>query len=49
MQIVELETLSEEFGLSCSEVVSEIQELEEQGTVTGIMDERGKVRPCACQ
>lgn len=44
VQVVELETISTEFGMRCSEVISEIQELEAQSRLTGILDERGKVR-----
>lgn len=44
VQVVELETISTEFGMRCSEVISEIQELEAQSMLTGILDDRGKVR-----
>lgn len=46
MQMVELQDLSLMFGMTCSEVVAEIHHLEEEGQLTGVLDDRGKVRCC---
>ena len=46
MQMVELQDLSLMFGMTCSEVVAEIHHLEEEGQLTGVLDDRGKVRFC---
>lgn len=46
MQVVELETISAEFGMRCNEVVAEIRHLEREGMLTGVLDDRGKVCPC---
>jgi hypothetical protein len=32
------------FGMTCSEVVAELRKLEDEGVLTGILDDRGKVR-----
>lgn len=39
---VELDELASEFRLPTSEVIQRITQLEEQGTLTGVMDDRGK-------
>lgn len=46
VQVVELETISAEFGMRCNEVVAEIRHLEREGMLTGVLDDRGKVCPC---
>jgi hypothetical protein len=44
LQVVELQELSLLFGMSSAEVVEEVGSLEAQGKLTGVLDDRGKVR-----
>ncbi len=39
-----LEALAGELGLRVAEVIERLRGLEEAGRLTGVMDERGKVR-----
>lgn len=42
---VALDELAAEFGMRTQEVIKRVQELEAEGGITGVMDDRGKVRP----
>lgn len=44
---VMLDDVAAEFGLRTQDVINRIQSLESIGRLTGVMDDRGKVRPCA--
>lgn len=41
---VELDALAAEFGLKVADVIKKVQGLEAEQKLTGIMDDRGKVR-----
>ena len=41
---VALDELAAEFGLRTQEVIQRVQALEREGDLTGVMDDRGKVR-----
>eukprot|EP00892_Ulva_mutabilis_P003257 jgi/Ulvmu1/1302/UM011_0029.1 len=41
-KVVELDSISAEFDMRCTEVISEIKHLEAEGVLTGVLDERGK-------
>lgn len=41
---VALDELAAEFGMRTQEVIKRVQELEADGSITGVMDDRGKVR-----
>lgn len=43
-KIVVLEELAAEYGIRTQEVIQRIHELEAQKRLTGVMDDRGKVR-----
>ena len=49
---VALDELAAEFGLRTQEVIQRVQALEREGDLTGVMDDRGKVRlgggACCC-
>lgn len=45
-KMVPLEQLAVEFGMRTTDVIDRIAQLESMGRLTGIMDERGKVRRC---
>ncbi len=40
---VALDELAAEFGMKTQEAIQRLQTLEEQGRLTGVMDDRGKV------
>ena len=42
---VMLDEVAAEFGLRTQDVINRIQSLESIGRLTGVMDDRGKVRP----
>ena len=42
---VALDDVAAEFGLRTQDVINRIQGLEAMGRLTGVMDDRGKVRP----
>ena len=41
---VALDELAAEFGLRTQDAITRVQELEASGRLTGVMDDRGKVR-----
>jgi predicted ArsR family transcriptional regulator len=41
---VALDELAAEFGMRTQAAIKRVQELEECGSITGVMDDRGKVR-----
>jgi hypothetical protein len=43
-KMVQLEELSAEFGIRTKEIIDHIHALESSGQLTGVMDDRGKVR-----
>ena len=45
---VSIEQLATEFRLRSVDVIDRIRGLEDMGRLTGVMDDRGKVRVCAC-